>query len=555
MPTPRPSRRTIPAAPVAPDPSAGAPEAPWLSAAEAARLLGIQRGSLYSYVSRGQLQAERLPGERASRYLRSDVMRLVRERRTVRNPARVAQAALEWGRPVLDSAVTLVDEGKLYYRGVEAVAWSDHATLEDTARLLWQGIAPALGPSGGAQAHGGVAEATPIQGQPPTVCAEAAPAPHAQPRSLDETGRASDERATGPLFASRVQEGHARAPRRGTDEEATRAHGDGADEAVAVAKANETGTDEVAGMAVDAERADQADAAVATAAADVARQVALALARWHAPHALAHAAWPDVRTPDGLAWAMLGHMATALLDDEPVGSPRGADPGEALHRRLARRWGASAHAADVLRRALVLCADHELNASSFAVRVVASSGASLHASLGAGLAALSGPLHGGMTQRIEAQWDAWHGRTAAQGLSPSLRAQLARRPGGLAPGYCAGFGHPLYPQGDPRAASLLRQLPPDAARERLLAQVLAHTGQHPSLDYALVAVRRALHLPMGSAFVLFALGRTVGWIAHAQEQRDSGQLIRPRARYVGVAPQADQPPEPTWPGARRVHFG
>ena len=280
MPTPRPSRRTIPAAPVAPDPSAGAPEAPWLSAAEAARLLGIQRGSLYSYVSRGQLQAERLPGERASRYLRSDVMRLVRERRTVRNPARVAQATLEWGRPVLDSAVTLVDEGKLYYRGVEAVAWSDRATLEDTARLLWQGTVPAARPSGRAQAHAALAaEATPIQGQPPTepptACAAAAPAPRAQPRSLDETGWASDERATGPLFASRVQEGHARAPRRGTDEEATRAPWDGADEAVAVANANETGTDEVAGMAVDAERADQADAAVAGAAADVARQVAL----------------------------------------------------------------------------------------------------------------------------------------------------------------------------------------------------------------------------------------------------------------------------------------
>lgn len=65
------------------------------------------------------------------------------------------------------------------------------------------------------------------------------------------------------------------------------------------------------------------------------------------------------------------------------------------------------------------------------------------------------------------------------------------------------------------------------------------TGLHPSLDYALVAIQRGLGLPAGAAFVLFALGRTAGWLAHAMEQRDSGQLIRPRAQYVGLPAQTD----------------
>jgi len=180
--------------------------------------------------------------------------------------------------------------------------------------------------------------------------------------------------------------------------------------------------------------------------------------------------------------------------------------------------------------------------------VVASTGASLHASVGAGLAALSGPLHGGMTQLIERQWDEWH---AHDSIAPALTALLQQTLLGGKPHYCAGFGHPLYPQGDPRSQALLRLLPPERSRQRLLEQVHAHTGLHPSLDYALVAVQRALRLPAGAAFTLFALGRTVGWIAHALEQRASGQLIRPRAIYTGAEPSA---PEHVRSAGRVVRF-
>jgi citrate synthase len=166
----------------------------------------------------------------------------------------------------------------------------------------------------------------------------------------------------------------------------------------------------------------------------------------------------------------------------------------------------------------VLCADHELSASAFAVRVAASTGASLRQAVIAGLATLSGPLHGGATDRARdflRQADA--GRLSALGGE------------GKAP---PGFGHPLYPGGDPRAEALIGALPLSGADLRLLSLIRGKTGQHPSIDAALVLLERRFRLPEGAAFAIFAIGRTVGWLAHAVEQRRTGSLIRPRARFV-----------------------
>jgi citrate synthase len=106
----------------------------------------------------------------------------------------------------------------------------------------------------------------------------------------------------------------------------------------------------------------------------------------------------------------------------------------------------------------------------------------------------------------------------------------------------AGFGHPLYPAGDPRAALLLR-LAADSRNEPAWRPFrhLARAGSSvlhdlPNLDFGLAAVTRAYRLPDEAPLILFALGRTIGWIAHAIEQYASGQLIRPRARYTGLAP-------------------
>src|SRR5262249_33286899 len=180
-----------------------------------------------------------------------------------------------------------------------------------------------------------------------------------------------------------------------------------------------------------------------------------------------------------------------------------------------------------IRAALVLCADHELNASAFAVRVVASTGASLAACLSAGLSALSGPRHGGQTSLVEVLFE---GAERFGGVARLLEERLRR--GDILPG----FGQPLYRNGDPRALALLPLLPSDPTREGLREAMDTIRGKQPNLDFALVSLRRALHLKPGSALALFAIGRTAGWIAHALEQQAEAKLIRPRARYTGAAP-------------------
>ena len=93
------------------------------------------------------------------------------------------------------------------------------------------------------------------------------------------------------------------------------------------------------------------------------------------------------------------------------------------------------------------------------------------------------------------------------------------------------FGHPLYPDGDVRAALLLEQvkLPPVCTELREAGVQI--TGDQPNVDFALAAIAAAHDLPRGAPLQLFALGRTVGWLAHALEQVMEGQLIRPRASY------------------------
>jgi citrate synthase len=213
-------------------------------------------------------------------------------------------------------------------------------------------------------------------------------------------------------------------------------------------------------------------------------------------------------------------LAGCVLQTNPSAEP--------LREQCAKAWSLAAGKARLLETALILCADHELNASSFTVRCIASTAASLHACVLGGLAALSGPRHGGMTVRVETLWN-----EVGEAANPetSLRARLER--GDDLPG----FGHPLYPDGDLRASAILSHLPGRRQRWRPLAQAVEQlTGLRPSLDFALVALRRHLELPVGSALGIFSLGRSIGWIAHALEQRSHGTLIRPRAAYIGPPP-------------------
>lgn len=214
------------------------------------------------------------------------------------------------------------------------------------------------------------------------------------------------------------------------------------------------------------------------------------------------------------AATLIGRLASAFVGISSDQTP--------LHHRVAVAWGCQAQAS-LLRRALVLLADQELTSSAFATRVTASTGASLGAAALSGLATLSGTLHGDATMCVQALL----AEAQRSGVEPTVRRWLAA--GQVLPG----FGHELYPEGDPRAVDLLGAFAAPTGVQALIETVFRLTGLRPTIDVALAALADHCRLPEGSAFALFAIGRSVGWMAHAIEQASSGSLLRPRARYVG----------------------
>lgn len=222
-----------------------------------------------------------------------------------------------------------------------------------------------------------------------------------------------------------------------------------------------------------------------------------------------------------------------LLTTTAVGEQAASRIAEAL----AQGWAPGiTDASNLLDAALILCADQELNVTSFAARCVASAGASPYAVVSAGLAALGGAKHAGRGARIEALLREVGTLKRAHDV---LAGRLRR--GEEIPG----FGHPLFPQGDPRGRLLL-QLTGDAfpkAPAVLLTLAIVEAaadllGEHPDVEIGLVTLARTLDLPAGGASTLFALGRTVGWIGHAMEEYQADRIIRPRARYTGEQPHA-----------------
>lgn len=398
-----------------------------LTAPQAAAFLGIRVESLYAYVSRGRIRSEPGDGPRQRRYSRQDVEFLKRQQAERRRPEQALENALHFGGPVLESALTLIDEGHLYYRGRDVLDLLDAWSFEEAAAELW------------------------IDG-----------------------GRG----LAGELF---LREGDL-------------------PQEVEVLRCQ---LDDVPPI--------------------VRFQVLM-------PY-LAHqdVAAFDMR-PQGVARTggrICRHMALIAAG----GGPQDGGVVETLQQA----WQCEGEAAfQLLSAALMLSLDHELNVSSFTARTTASAGSTPYGAVIAGLAALQGPRHGGHTRRVEALLREADG---VAGMERVLAERLRR--GENLPG----FGQTLYPGGDPRCRELLRRVResfPDA-RATVETDALVATGwkllhEHPTVDVALVTVARVLELPPDSAITLFALGRTVGWIAHAAEQYEQRQLIRPRARYVGVTP-------------------
>jgi citrate synthase len=374
----------------------------WIDAAEAGRRLGVKPQTLYAYVSRGRIRAEAdATDPRRGLYAASDIALLATRRARGRKASQVAADAIAWGEPVLQSSITTVRDGRLYYRGEDAAALAETETFEGVARRLRGAQGPAL------------------------------------------ESRLRPPPATGPDMRQRL-------------------------------------------FAALALRAAQDEPARGQTAQALAAQGA----------------------------TLLDLVVDAICEKVEGG---------AIHLRLGRTWGLGARGADLIRRALVLLADHELNASTFAARTAASTGASLSASALAGLCALSGPGHGGAHMAVSDL------AAEAERLGPkeAVAARLAFWTS------TPGFGHPLYPEGDPRARALLGAFNPPAVYAELRAAVADATGARDNVDFALAALARDLALPGDAPFILFAVARCAGWVAHAMEQVETGSLIRPRARYVG----------------------
>lgn len=400
--------------------------AQYFTAREAAAALGISLPTLYAYTSRGQLRSEPVPGRpRERRYFRQEIDQLHERKATRHDPGRAAARGLHWGSPVLSSSITLIEEGKLYYRGRDVADLAATATLEQVAELLW-------GPE--------AAERERLFAQP----RQAGRGEWAALRDWRKTDTLAQFQAVLPLAGAR-----------------------------------------------DPASFDLRPAAVRQTGARILR------------------------------------LLTAVA--------AGRDSGAPTHATLQAAWTPKrAATAAVIRTALVLSADHELNASAFTARCAASAGATPYDVVSAALATLKGHRHGGETERV--------GALMAEIERPHrARAVLANR---LRRGErLPGFGHPLYPNGDPRAALLMRLAEAGGNQQWALAKAVCRAARElvhesPNLDFGLVAVGRTYGLPREAPLLLFAIGRTVGWIAHAMEQYDSGELIRPRAKYVGPAPEA-----------------
>jgi citrate synthase len=389
----------------------------WIAATEAVKLLDVTPQTLYAYVSRGFIRSEAVPGRaRERRYAREDVERLRRRSEERRDPGKAAARALQWGVPVLESSITLISDGKLYYRGEDVEELARTRTIEDVAALLW-----------------GVS--VPLPAVPRVTL----------PRVRAELPFVTRAESLLPLAAARDR------------------------------------------LAFDLR-----------------------------PQAVAQTGWRIVQ----------------LLAAVAAGSSSVSDTIDAT---LAVTWKPrGARARDLIRAALIACADHELNVSAFTARCIASSGANPYSVVAGALGALEGVRHGGATARVESLLGELR---RAKDVRRALADRLRRGES------VEGFGHPLYKNGDPRATLLLTLLAEHSPKSRELAFIneVARAaadvlGERPTVDFALVAVQLALKLPPATALTLFAIGRSLGWLAHAIEQYATNATIRPRARYVGVMP-------------------
>jgi citrate synthase len=188
---------------------------------------------------------------------------------------------------------------------------------------------------------------------------------------------------------------------------------------------------------------------------------------------------------------------------------------------------------------LVLHADHELNASTFAARVAAATLTDIHSTIVAAIGTLKGPLHGGANAEVMKMLLDIGQNASLDRAEEFVRAKLARKE------KISGFGHRVYRTEDPRATHLRRfskQLGEKAGQpqwyqmsERIEALVKGDKGLYPNVDFYSASMFYALGIPIDLYTPIFAVSRISGWTAHVLEQYANNRLIRPRTDYIGPA--------------------
>jgi citrate synthase len=255
---------------------------------------------------------------------------------------------------------------------------------------------------------------------------------------------------------------------------------------------------------------------------------------------------------------LVAQMATlvALVDRLRRGQePVAPDPGlshaaNLLFMLKGERPSASAEKAmDV---ALVLHADHEFNASTFAARVAASTLADVHGAITAAIATLKGPLHGGANEAVMRTLEAVGSPDRAEGF---VREAIAAKT------KIMGFGHAVYRTEDPRATHLRRlakRLGEDAGdprwyliSERIEQAVKAEKGLYANVDFYSASAYHVLGIPTDLFTPVFAASRVAGWTAHVLEQLANNKLIRPESDYVGPRDVAYVPLQARGQGVRQ----